>query len=208
MKMLCLMLSILCLSSAGFAQAVQDISTPTEITWFGVDFSKVKLLGRDKFTNPSEIRDQQFNAINEVIVNEKKKFRIADFFHKDAVNYAIDIVKARNLAVDIEAALSDEAGDAKALQMNDAENVIAQYDMGNKQGLGVVFIMESFDRLDGASATMAVVLFDIGSKKVLQFERMTGKAGGMGFRNYWVATIFKVLREIDDDKWDEWTGQD
>lgn len=42
------------------------------------------------------------------------------------------------------------------------------------------------------------------SKKVLLTERMTAKAGGFGFKNYWVKTVFLVLEEIRKSKYKEW----
>ena len=42
------------------------------------------------------------------------------------------------------------------------------------------------------------------SKKVLLTEKVRGKAGGFGFRNYWARTIHEVLKDIDKHKNDEW----
>jgi hypothetical protein len=77
------------------------------------------------------------------------------------------------------------------------QELIGKYDCGSDKGIGLVFVMENFDKMFKINtASMIVVFFDIGTKKVLHSERMTEKGGGFGFRNYWVSAVYKVLKQI------------
>jgi len=45
-------------------------------------------------------------------------------------------------------------------------------------------------------ASVYVVFFDIGSRKILYFERRCEKAGGMGFRNYWFGPVKRAVKDL------------
>jgi len=49
-----------------------------------------------------------------------------------------------------------------------------------------------------------VTMFDPKTRKVLMTERMEGKPGGFGFRNYWSAAIRDVIIDIKKKKYSEW----
>ncbi|MCX6151080.1 MAG: hypothetical protein NTX22_11180 [Ignavibacteriales bacterium] len=182
-----------------YSQSAKDIFTTSKMTWYGLDFSNVKLLGAAHFSNPKEIRDYYFEAINNVVVTEKSKYDLAEFFRKSEVNYNLSVVKARNAELDIEKALSDNPSDINFLNNELIEEIIKEYKCGSDEGLGVVFIIETLSKLiDIGEATMFVTFFDISTKTVLLTYRMTGRAKGFGFRNYWVRSVFSVLKDIDD----------
>ena len=187
-----------------YGQSSKELFNSDEMTWFGLDFSRVKLLGSSEFTNLSEIRDYYFDAINDVIVTEKKKYNLSKYLRKEIVDYNLDIVRERNLNVDIEKAVTDDDRFTNFLTENDIENTIKEYDLDSTSGLGVVFIVDNLNKLDGSTESMFVTYFDISTKEVLLTEKMTAKAGGFGFRNYWVSPVYKILKEIYDDKYEEW----
>ena len=66
-----------------------------------------------------------------------------------------------------------------------------------------MFIMESMNKAS-AQASMYVTFIDLASGKVLLTERMTAKAAGFGFRNYWAKTVYEVLDDIKKSKYKEW----
>jgi hypothetical protein len=51
---------------------------------------------------------------------------------------------------------------------------------------------------------MYVTFIEMPSGKVIMTERMTGKAQGFGFRNYYAYTVYKVIQEIKKNKISEW----
>ncbi len=51
---------------------------------------------------------------------------------------------------------------------------------------------------------MWVTFFDIASKTVLLTEKMSGKAGGAGFRNYWARAYYNVMDKIQKKEYLKW----
>jgi hypothetical protein len=81
--------------------------------------------------------------------------------------------------------------------------MVARYKGGDKnEGIGVVFITESYNRA-AESASYYVVIFDVASKKVLITDKFKEKPGGIGIKNYWASTILKTLEDVSKnyDKW-------
>ena len=63
--------------------------------------------------------------------------------------------------------------------------------------------MESFNK-PKRIGTMWVTFFDIASKTVLLTEKMSGKAGGAGFRNYWARAYYNVMDKIQKKEYLKW----
>ena len=167
-----------------------EIFEGNEITWYGLDFSNVRLIGAIGFKNPKKIKSYYFDAWNSLIIKENKKYKLDKFFHKESVKQNLGIVKDRNdlpnldeLVIETEYAFNAE----KVVQ------IISEYDSGDKEGLGLVFILESLNKYK-EKAFIWVTFFDIQTKRVILTERLDGKAGGYGFRNYWAGAYHKVMK--------------
>ena len=163
-----------------------DIFTAKEITWFGLDFSKIKLIDPLGFTNPEDIKNNQFRALNYLVVNEPDKYDLKKFFNKEKVDIDLAVVKERNKLPDVDKLVLD-AGAEYSLDEATVREMISAYKPEETEGIGLVFIMEKFDK-GQETGFMWVTFFDIASKKVLLTEKMSGKAGGFGWRNYWAKT--------------------
>jgi len=59
------------------------------------------------------------------------------------------------------------------------------------------------DKITG-TGTMWVTFFRFSDHKILIAERMTGKAGGFGFRNHWANTVYEVLKQIKSSEYNTW----
>ena len=79
-----------------FISTIVVAQESNEITWFGLDFSKAKLVGSAGFTDPSQIQSYYFNTWNSIIVTEKDKYSISKYYKKPSVIVNLDIVKSRN----------------------------------------------------------------------------------------------------------------
>ncbi len=73
-----------------------DIFEVNEITWYGLDFSNVRLIGAIGFKNPEKIKSYYFDAWNSLIIDESKKYKLDKFFHKESVKHYLNIVTDRN----------------------------------------------------------------------------------------------------------------
>lgn len=160
-------------------------------------------MGPEGFKDPLVIKEVYFKSINDVIVTEIKKFNLSKFFRKSSVTVNLDVVKKNNEKIIVDELVTTDIKYNKFIDQSMAEELIKNYDCGSDIGLGLVFVMENFNKSE-TTASMLVTFFDIKTKKILLMERMVGKAGGFGFRNYWVNTVYKVLKQIDGDYYDKW----
>lgn len=167
-----------------------DVFEVNEITWYGLDFSNVRLIGAIGFKNPEKIKNYYFDVWNSLILAEAGKYNLAKFFQKESINNYLDIVKERNtlpdsdeLVIEIEHSFGAEK----------VRQIISEYDSGNKDGIGLVFIVESLNKHEEKAFTW-VTFFDIQSEQVLLTQRFDGKARGFGFRNYWAGAYHKIMK--------------
>ncbi|MBS4014350.1 MAG: hypothetical protein KGZ97_11440 [Bacteroidetes bacterium] len=191
-KLVLIILVLLAMPLASNAQSASSVFNTHEVTWFGVDFSNAKFIGPEGFSNPVEIVDRFFDSWNNLVVSEQKKYDIKKHFRKRYVEYDLSIVKERNSSVDPDD-LVLESYESHELSMEDIRQIISEYN-SNRSGLGLVFIVETFNKPRDLG-TMYVTFFDIKTGKVLFTEKLSGKAGGIGLRNYWASSIHKVFIE-------------
>ncbi len=187
---------------------VQDVFTVNEIIYYGLDFSQLVITGSlNQFdgagqVTPTNVRDKYFPGWNSVVINEAKKYNLAGAFRKASVPYDLSIVEKRNLLRDPETIFTNSS-DRASLDYQAISKVISEYEFTRKEGIGLVFIMELFDK-GLEKGVMHVTLFDIASKKVLITSRMTGRPGGIGIRNYWIKSVFDVIRQIENGEYKRW----
>lgn len=200
-------MSLLLLASLFFvvnskAQTLKEFFTSgTPLTYLGVDFTQARVIG-EAVTDANDIRDRFFGSINNVIIAEPKKYDIAGAFHTQ-VTADLELVKKRNAAISTETIKSSNTADFSRLKPADIDKLVRGFDFGGKKGVGLLFVMDGMSKGEQA-ANVFVTLVDMSSKKVLLTERIEGKAGGFGFRNYWARSIFEVLKDINDHKYREW----
>ena len=189
------------------AQTLKEFFNSSEVplTYLGVDFTQAKVLN-DIAANAMDIRDRQFAAINQVIVNEPKKYDFQQTFSKTTVTNDISFVNAKNAKVDAEKIIA--SGEVKEDRFTNAtiESIVKGYSFSGKKGIGLMFIMETMNKAS-ATASMYVTFIDLASGKVLLTDRVTAKAAGFGFRNYWAKTVDAVLKDIAKSKYKEWKAK-
>lgn len=206
-KLLNIALVTLVISVPARAQdLMQRIFEPqAEITWLGLDLSRAKLIGdRERWGSTSDV--QRFmEAWNDLIVKEKDKFNIARALDKerDKVKYKIEVTKESNANLDVTEFFSDDKSDHVRLRPNDIVAVISEYDLKDGEGLGLMFNVESFNKLDQEAAVW-VTFIDMGKKEVLFSERVVGQPGGMGMRNYWANSVFEVMERMKKKEFEMW----
>lgn len=194
-----LMLSMMAMTAN--AQTLKNFldNKDSTFTWLGVDFTQAKLIG-DAAAKTDAIVDHEFTALNQVIVNEQKKYDVPGALHRDKYNTSIGLVNKRNEAINKDALKSDESSDFERLKPEDITKVVKSYDFSGKHGIGVMLVMEGMSKTS-KSASMWLAIVDMDRKNVLLTERYVGKGQKWSFawRNYWLATIKSALEDIDDD---------
>jgi hypothetical protein len=192
-------------SITALCQTVKEVfnNSETKLLYLGIDFTKAKLID-DAAANETDIRDRQFAAINDVVVNEPKKYEINAAFNRPEVEHDLSLVAKRNAKIDAAQIKSTNVADFDRLKETDITTLVKDFDFENKNGVGILLVMEGMSKGKKA-ASIWVTLVDMKSKKVLMTERIESKvASGFSFRNYWASSIKNLLDSIDKKKYNEW----
>jgi hypothetical protein len=174
----------------------------SEVYWYGLDFTKSKMVGNfSQFgdagvKNGFDIRNIYFRSWNRTIVSESEKYTLDKFLNVSKVNYALSVTEAVNQDMDASKLMLLDTY-SKELTAEEIQNCVNQYKIEQKSGIGVVFIIEKFDRFE-EKGVMNVVYFDIASKKVLFAKRMSGEPKGIGLNNYWIRSVYNVMLEVKE----------
>jgi DNA integrity scanning protein DisA with diadenylate cyclase activity len=194
------------ISTQSFSQSLKEFFNNSEmqLTYLGIDFTKARLINVPD-ANSFDIRNRLYGSINDLVVNEPKKFDIAGAFHKSNVSSNLTAVRAKNDKINAEEIVSSNTDDFYRLKDTDIAAVVKALNIDKKNGIGFLFVMEGMKKMDKKGvASIWVVLVDMQSKKVLMTERFESKATGIGFRNYWASTIKETLDEIEKKKYKDW----
>ena len=192
----------------GQAQTLKEVfnNSETQIFYLGIDFTKAKLID-DATANEIDIRDRQFANINDLIVNEPKKYDLKGALHKSVVDHDLSYVGKRNSKVNAEEIKSSSTADFRRLKEADITTLVKGFDFGGKSGIGLLFVTEGLSKAEKA-ASVWVTFIDMKSKKVLMTERMEAKvAMAFGFRNYWASAFNNLIESIEKKKYKEWKGK-
>ncbi len=211
-KIFTLLLAVVALSAAAQKQyTAKDYFEVKTMVWYGIDYSKARFIGSfNQFKDAGSISgkdmvDKYFPGWNDVVIKEGEKYNLAKFFNKSSVTNDLTSVTKINAATNPDGIMQN--GDY-TLDASQIPAMVAKYDGQLSEGLGAVFITESYNH-DKEQGSYYVVIFDIASKKVLITEKYTEKSGGFGIRNYWISTAHKAFEEIADDygKWKKKYGK-
>ena len=187
-----------------FAQTLKDVFNNSEspLVYLGVDFTKARLLD---VGNADDIRNRLYGSINELIVNEPKKFDLKGAFIKSKIDHDFGAVTKNNGKTNLNDIISTNSADFDRLKESDIAAIVKALDLSGKTGVGLLFVMEAMRKVEKkGEAAIWVTLVDMKTKKVLMTERIVEKATGIGFRNYWASTIKEVIDDIEKKKYKEW----
>jgi hypothetical protein len=197
MKKFVLSLVLLVNGMLVFGQNIDSrvFSTP-EFVWCGIDFSKMKCIGPEGFTDPDAIKDQLFSSWNNLIINESDKYDMKKAYSKTAKIDDLSVAKRRNKLPDASELVID---DEYAFQEGTVEDIIQDYNLEKTQeGMGLVYIVESFNKTK-EEGTIYLVFFDIASKEILWKGKYVTKPAGFGVRNFWARTVLNTMEESAKD---------
>lgn len=187
-----------------------DVFNPkTPITWLGVDFSEVRFIGpatgwgEVSTKSPTEMRDKYFPEWNSLIINEFEKFKIEDAVARLELDKNIDAVSKANEKTNKKELFSENISDYQTLDEETIKSMLKKYDFSGKDGLGFLLIAEGMSK-GREEASYWATFVDMRTKKVLFTKRITGKAVGFGFRNYWAGSMKNVFKTMKKEfkNWD------
>ncbi|HET6540548.1 MAG TPA: hypothetical protein VFG46_08700 [Chryseolinea sp.] len=197
------MLSIL-LTLPVFSQDKADVFNPSiEITWLGLDFSGAKFIGdRERLGSESDIR-HLIDAINELMITEADKYNVAAAIQRKTVENEIEVTNEHNAELDVLAMISTDGKDHIHLNRSQVEEIISSYDFKGKSGIGLMFNVESFNKLL-EEGSFWITFVTMGSKEVLFTERLTAPPAGFGMRNFWAGSVNGILAKIKKKEFENW----
>ena len=204
-KALVLAILIISMNNTAYSQKQQAIFNRMgpEIVWLGLDFTQVRMVGPLGTVDKNELI-QLFEDINMVVITERSKYNFEAALRKDEVPYNLEIVTKLNSEIDPDKAIAYASQEERARLNEEAISVlIKQYHVENKEGIGLVFFIETLDKVR-EQGTMWVTFFKLSDRNVLFTERMSGTAGGISFRNHWARTVYEVIDQIRNTKFAEW----
>ncbi len=189
-------------SSGLIAQDSKIIFSSTEIVWYGLDFTKTKFVGGGfGYGYGYDLKIKFIPNWNALTLNEPQNFDLKRAFRKNKVIIDIRSVNKINSKIDPDECISyNEANITK----DSVTAMVKLYkDFEKKEGVGLSFVVVNFNK-SMQRAEIYVAFFDIATKNILLCEKMGGKAGGAGLRNYWAGAIKAILVQIDEAEYKNW----
>jgi hypothetical protein len=204
MKLLKLILLLILVSSSVFGQTKSDVfNKDVPVTWLGLDFTNTKLIGdREKYGSESDAR-RMLEAWNNLIVAEPDKYDIAKAIDRVKVENAIQVTNEHNAELDVMSMFSNEEKDYIHVKASDVEGIISGYDFKGQSGIGLIFIVESFNKLN-EEGSIWVTFVNMGSKEVLFTERLVAEPKGFGMRNFWAGCVYGVITKMQKKEFEMW----
>jgi len=85
----------------------------------------------------------------------------------------------------------------------DIRSFVSDYNPGERDGIGIVFIAESLSK-SSEEAFFHFVIINMESKEVLFQRRLRGEPNGFGLRNYWINAVYRIINDIKYYYFNEW----
>ncbi len=211
MKKILALLSLLVIgfnSSTNAQSSIEDFFEPnkTQITWLGLDFSKVKLIGQFSqfadFGNKSalNVKLEFFPEWNSMIIREPSKYDVKAMIQKDRIEYNTKWVNENNKKTP-----NDEL---EAVNLPEYTNEfiaehIKQQRYGISEGLGMLFFVEYLNKTTEL-AKIHFLVIDMKSREILLQNSYESKPGGIGIKNYWAKAFLNTITKIKEDSYPTW----
>ncbi|MBN2272700.1 MAG: hypothetical protein JXR41_08230 [Bacteroidales bacterium] len=199
----------LCVFSAR-PQTPEDIFRhEVPVTWLGIDFSHVTLIGNfAEFgeigaKGPVQIITDYFPKWNHIVLNEREKYDIRGMLRRRDIEYDIDMVMELNYRTNPD---SLESYNARRFTPEEIQSFVNEYYIKGREGIGVVFIAESLNKCY-EEAFYHFVAINMKTGEVILHERLRGEPSGFGLRNYWANSIYRVIRNIKYYYFAVWKGE-
>lgn len=183
-----------------YAQKKSDVFYEPDLTWYGLDFTKAKFIGA--FTqvgdagiqNEEDMKYKYFPGWNTLVANERDKYDVRAAFKKVNVYYNLEVIDKVNNEADVDDLFTLNEKETIHMSEEKVKEMVSKYDIKDEKGVGIVFIVESFNRFS-EEGSFYVTFFDIATKEVLLTKRVVGAAGGIGLKNYWARTVYNALNK-------------
>ncbi|NOX86924.1 MAG: hypothetical protein GXO86_13335 [Chlorobi bacterium] len=163
-----------------------------DIVFYGFDMTYLKLTNPTKLGHGVEIVQKYYEGWNDELTNhvlpikdirhwmDKRTMFVGKsvFPNYRFMNYQ-DFVIANNYCIPYE----------------DLEKIVKSYVLGEKNGLGMVVVLENFNK-EREYSLIWVVFFDIATREILFAAETSGKAGGGGMVKHWTVGVEQAFTKM------------
>ncbi len=182
--------------------SIVDVFNPdTPITYMGIDFSNAKCFGEERFDVTDITR-----KINDLVINEYDKYNVTEALKKNFVNIKFDLTWKLNAKIEADNFFTYSPGDLNKMKEEDIQKIVSMYDFSSyekNKGIGLVFIVDNINKKEDKESVW-VTFLDMNSNKVIFTEKVIGKSGGFGLRNYWVRPFYEIIKDIKSTLFKQW----
>lgn len=179
-----------------FAQESHKVFSSPTLIWYGIDFTKAKMIGLND-DSPNKIITEYFKAWNDITID----MDFAKMFQKNAAYKDPNGVLKQDLARESSTLRGTEEVD---LTQDEISARIKEIPVGQKkEGLALVFIVQSLNKTADA-ATVYVTFFDIATRNILWQKKMTGKPGGGASKAAWTSAFKDIFSQIEKKEFKAW----
>jgi len=198
-------ISVLALvASSASAQSKSDVFIKdVPVTWLGLDFTSTKLIGdRERFGSESDVR-HLMEAWNDLILKEPDKYDVAHAIGRAKLENAVQVTKEHSLEVDVMNMFSSDIKDYIHIKPSDVDEIVAGYDFTGLSGIGLMFVVESFNKLN-EEGSIWVTFINMGTREVIFTEHLVAEPSGMGLRNYWGGCLVDIINKMRKKEFEMW----
>ena len=172
---------------AGIAIAQTSMKEVRSVTFYGVDFTKAKVVGAEY--RASDMR-RAFGYTNQAFMNEPNRYNVAKALKVAIERMQLTTARERNLAIPYDALATVEV--AVALSAEQVAEVVAAYPEGS--GYGALILGEEINAAM-SQVRLRMIVFDRTSREIVYQRVAYVEAEGVTPREKWTDGIYKFLKK-------------
>ncbi|MCD8043638.1 MAG: hypothetical protein LUH10_11305 [Tannerellaceae bacterium] len=187
MKKLIVLICLFCTAFV-YAQEKVEYKDIESVTFFGVDYTLVKLYGAGE--DPLQYK-MLFRELNNEIRSNTKTYNLPKLLDKKEVTIKSDYTNEANNKIDPNTLkiLNKEY----KVTPDQVQEYIRTIHTGDTSGYGTIMLCTLLDR-SRSRGLYYIVTFDIATREIIRSKEVESKAAGNSFQTYWGASIANALK--------------
>ena len=172
---------------AGIAIAQTSMKEVRSVTFYGVDFTKAKVVGAE-YRASDMIR--AFGYTNQAFMNKPNRYNVAKALKVAIERMQLTTARERNRAIPYDALATVEV--VEALSAEQVAEVVAAYPEGS--GYGALILGEEINAAM-SQVRLRMIVFDRASREIVYQRVAYVEAEGVTPREKWTDGIYKFLKK-------------
>lgn len=171
---------------------IQSKTAYDTMIYFGVDLSRVRIIDAPKIS-----RSYEYSKVYPPAwISYIEESLPPDGFVRKALGFPT-FIYAQQEIFDISIRVDPRfiIGYDNNIPTDTIDEIVTDYILQSKSGLGLVLIPETFSK-PKEKATTWVVFFDIRSRQIMYKTRIYGKCSGWGYTAHWVSGVVKGFKKF------------